>query len=77
MAATKAVARLSPDQEVGIVEYPEQPGLLKTLTGGQLGASMTDRPSARIVEPMLQLLRAALTGHSMFSAAYCPVVPML
>ena len=77
MAATKALARLAPDQPVGIVEYPEQPGLLKTLMSGQLGASMTQTPSARIVEPVIQLIRAALTGHTMFSAAYCPVVPML
>jgi hypothetical protein len=59
------------------VELPEQPGLLKTLMSGQLGASTTQRPSARIVEPVIQLIRAALTGHSMFSAAYCPVVPIL
>jgi protease-4 len=77
MAATKALARLGPDQPVGIVELPEQPGLLKSLLSGQLGASTNERPSARIVEPVIQLIRAALTGHSMFSAAYCPVVPIL
>ena len=76
MAATKALARLGPDQPVGIVELPEQPGMLKTLLSGQL-ASLTQTPSTRIVEPVIQLIRAALTGHSMFSAAYCPVVPLL
>ena len=77
MAATKALARLSPDQPVGIVELPEQPGMLKTLLSGQLAASLTQTPSTRIVEPVIQLIRAALTGHTMFSAAYCPVVPLL
>ena len=77
MAATKALARLSPDQPVGIVELPEQPGMLKTLLSGQLAASLTQTPSTRIVEPVIQLIRAALSGHTMFSAAYCPVVPLL
>ena len=77
MAATKALARLAPDQPVGIVELPEQPGMLKTLLSGQLAASLTQTPSTRIVEPVIQLIRAALTGHTMFSAAYCPVVPLL
>jgi len=77
MAATKALARLGPDQPVGIVELPEQPGVLKSLLSGQLAASLTQTPSARIVEPVIQLIRAALTGHTTFSAAYCPVVPLL
>jgi protease-4 len=77
MAATKALARLGPDQPVGILELPEQPGVLKTLLSGQLAASLTQTPSTRIVEPVIQLIRAALTGHTMFSAAYCPVVPLL
>jgi protease-4 len=77
MAATKALARLTPDQAVGIVELPEQPGVLKSLLSGQLAASLTQTPSARIVEPVIQLIRAALTGHTVFSAAYCPVVPLL
>jgi protease IV len=77
MAATKALARLAPDQPVGIVELPEQPGVLKSLMSGQLAASLTQTPSARIVEPVIQLIRAGLTGHTVFSAAYCPVVPLL
>jgi protease IV len=77
MAATKALARLEPDQPVGIVELPEQPGVLKSLLSGQLAASLTQTPSARIVEPVIQLIRAGLTGHTVFSAAYCPVVPLL
>ena len=77
MAATKALARLAPDQPVGILELPEQPGVLKSLMSGQLAASLTQTPSVRIVEPVIQLIRAALTGHTLFSAAYCPVVPLL
>jgi protease-4 len=77
MTAAKGLARLTPDQPVGIVELPEQPGLLQTLASGKMMSSMTERPAARIVEPVIEIIRAALSGHAIFSAAYCPVVPML
>jgi protease IV len=77
MAAAKGLARLAPDQPVGIVELPAQPGLLETLSKGKMSAIFTPRPAARIVEPVVQLIHAALSGHAIFSAAYCPVVPML
>jgi protease-4 len=77
MVAAKAMARLAPDQRVQIVELPEQPGVLQALTSGKISSVFTQRPSARIVEPVIELIRAALSGHSTFSAAYCPVVPLL
>ena len=77
MAAAKGLARLTPDQPVGIVELPAQPGLLQSLSSGKMVASITERPAARLVEPVIELIQAALTGHAIFSAAYCPVVPML
>jgi protease IV len=77
MAAAKGLARLAPDQPVGIIELPAQPGLLQSLSGGKMAASLTQRPTLRIVEPVIELIRAALSGHAIFSAAYCPVVPML
>ncbi len=77
MAAAKGLARLAPDQPVGIIELPEPPGLLQSLTRGKMLASITQRPAARIVEPVIELIRLALSGHAIFSAAYCPVVPML
>ncbi|MGA9723883.1 MAG: signal peptide peptidase SppA [Candidatus Binatus sp.] len=77
MAAAKGLARLAPDQPVGIIELPAQPGLLQSLSGGKMVASMTQRPTLRIVEPVVELIHAALSGHAIFSAAYCPVVPML
>jgi len=77
MAAAKGLARLAPDQPVGIIELPAQPGLLQSLSGGKMVASLTQRPTVRIVEPIIELIHAALSGHAMFSAAYCPVVPML
>ena len=77
MAAAKGLARLAPDQPVGIIELPEQPGLLQSLSKGKMSALFTQRPAARIVEPVVQLIHAALSGHAFFSAAYCPVVPML
>ena len=77
IAAAKGLARLAPDQPVGIIELPEQPGLLQSLSSGKMSALLTQRPAARIVEPVIQLIQAALSGHAIFSAAYCPVVPML
>src|SRR5271155_166591 len=78
MAAAKGLARLSPDQQVGVIELPERPGLLQTLASGKMVSSITEeRPAARIVEPVIEIIRAALSGHAIFSAAYCPVVPML
>jgi hypothetical protein len=40
-------------------------------------ALFTQRPAVRLVEPVIELIHAALSGHAIFSAAYCPVVPML
>jgi len=77
MAAAKGLARLAPDQPVGIIELPEQPGLLQSLASGKMVGSIAQRPAARLVEPVIELIRAALSGHAIFSAAYCPVVPML
>jgi protease-4 len=78
MATARGLARLTPDQPVGIVELPEQPGLLQTIASGKMVSSMIgQRPSTRIVEPIIEIIRAALSGHAIFSAAYCPVVPML
>jgi protease-4 len=77
MAAAKGLARLAPDQPVGIIELPAQPGLLQSLSSGKMVASITQRPAARLVEPVIELIQAALSGHAIFSAAYCPVVPML
>jgi ClpP class serine protease len=79
MATAKGLARLAPDQPVNVIELPEQPGLLQSLSGGKMVSSLTQRPAAttRLVEPVIQLIHVALSGHAIFSAAYCPVVPML
>ncbi|MFZ2063048.1 MAG: signal peptide peptidase SppA, partial [Candidatus Binatus sp.] len=77
MAAAKGLARLAPDQPVGIIELPEQPGLLQSLSRGKVTALFTRRPAVQFVEPIVELIHAALSGHAIFSAAYCPVVPML
>lgn len=77
IAAAKGLARLAPDQPVGIIELPEQPGMLQMLTSSKLFGSMTAHPRERIVAPVVELVRLALGGHAIFSAAYCPVVPML
>src|SRR5579862_9336592 len=77
MAAAKGLARLAPDQPVGVIELPEQPGLLQSLSKGKVTALFTRRPAVQFIEPVIELIHAALSGHAIFSAAYCPVVPML
>ncbi len=77
IAVAKGLARLAPDQPVGVIELPAQPGLLQSLSSGKMVSSIAQRPAARLVEPVIELIRAALSGHAIFSAAYCPVVPML
>ena len=77
LATAKGLARLAPDQPVGIVELPEQPGLLQSISKGKVSSLFTQRPAARLVAPVIELIHAALSGHAIFSAAYCPVVPML
>jgi hypothetical protein len=49
--------------------------LLQSLMSGKM-ATITQHPAARLVEPVIELIRAALSGHAIL-AAYCPVVPML
>jgi protease-4 len=77
MTAAKSMARLSVDQPVGIIELPERPGLLQSLLSGKVGASLASSPTSRLAEPLIQLIRAAVSGHSVFRAVYCPLVPVI
>ncbi len=77
MTAAKSMARLAIDQPVGIIELPEQPGLLESVMSGKIGASVSARSTPRIVEPVIQIIRAALAGRGLFSAVYCPIIPVL
>src|SRR6202045_640429 len=44
IATAKGLARLAPDQEVGVIELPEQPGLLQSLSSGKMTALFTQAP---------------------------------
>jgi protease IV len=77
MVAAKSMARLAVDQPVGIVELPERPGLLQSLMSGKIGASLRTSASNRLAEPLIQLIRAALSGRSVFRAVYCPIIPVI
>src|SRR5260370_38246305 len=76
MAAAKGLARLAPDQPVGVIELPEQPGLLESLSGGKMTALFTQRPAARIVEPLIELIHAPRSSHALFSSSVCPLYPV-
>ncbi|MDO8431673.1 MAG: signal peptide peptidase SppA [Candidatus Binatus sp.] len=77
MTAAKSMARLSVDQPVGIIELPERPGLLQSLLSGKIGASLGAGATNRFADPLIQLIRAALSGRSVFRAVYCPIIPVL
>jgi protease-4 len=77
MATAKAMARLPPDTPVGVVELPEPQGVLQSLLSGKVTGIFSSPPSTRVVEPVIQIIRAALTGNGTFRTAYCPIVPLL
>ncbi|HUO06236.1 MAG TPA: signal peptide peptidase SppA [Candidatus Binataceae bacterium] len=76
LAAAKKMAMMEPTEPAGIIELPEQPGLLQTLLSGRM-STLFERPAAGLAEPIEQIIRAALTGRGLYSAAYCPIVPMI
>ncbi|HEY6395074.1 MAG TPA: signal peptide peptidase SppA [Candidatus Binataceae bacterium] len=78
MREARTMARLSPDQAVSIVELPEQPGFIQALLSGRTsGALPLAEPSARILQPIVHLVGAALRHRGAFGEAYCPIVPVM
>jgi protease IV len=77
MTAAKSMARLSVDQPVGIIELPERPGLIQSLLSGKVGASIASSATTKLAEPLMQLIRAAISGRSVFRAVYCPIIPVI
>ena len=79
LAEAKTLAKLPADQEVALIELPEQAGLLSRLVdGGQVMAHASEMPSAmRSMAPALMLIKAALSHGGTIGAVYCPVVPIL
>ncbi|HEY6419179.1 MAG TPA: signal peptide peptidase SppA [Candidatus Binataceae bacterium] len=78
LAEAKKLAKLPSDEEVQIVELPEQPGLLRSLASGKMdGVAKIDAPMARMFAPVMHILQRALHTHGSFIEAFCPVVPVL
>ena len=75
MAAAKAMAHFAAGSRSGSSNFPSSRACCKRCASGwrRHGAA----PAARIAEPVYQMIRAALSGRGLFSAVYCPVVPML
>ncbi|HLX37924.1 MAG TPA: S49 family peptidase, partial [Candidatus Binataceae bacterium] len=78
LAAAKKAVKIPPDQTVGLVELPEQPGpLAKLLSGGLVTAHAPELPSAmRTMVPALMIIKSALAHGGTIGAVYCPVVPI-
>ncbi|MGH7814162.1 MAG: signal peptide peptidase SppA [Candidatus Binataceae bacterium] len=77
LAAAKRLAKLPPEAKVQLVELPAQPGLMETLLSRRFLVTLTARPAAKFTAPIYQAIVAAMTGHGLISAAYCPVVPII
>jgi protease IV len=78
VATAKTLARIPTDQVMPIVELPHQPGLMQALVNRRVQASMSiARGGGRALQPLLQLLSAAVRGGGSFVAAYCPIIPIL
>jgi protease-4 len=74
----KKLAKLPSDEEVQLVELPEQPGLLRSLASGKVdGVAQIETPMARMFAPVMRILQLALHTHGSFIEALCPVVPVM
>jgi protease-4 len=74
----KILARISPDEQVQLVELPAQPGLLaRLLTGRIYGEAQLSPALPHALEPLFWLARAALARRGIIGQVYCPVVPVL
>jgi len=77
LGQAKILARISPQEQVQLVELPGRPGLLsRLLTGRIYGESQLSPKLLRALEPLLSLARAVFADHGI-GQAYCPLVPIL
>ena len=81
LAEARRLAKISRDQEITLLELPEQPSVLQTLLGGRYasaaGPRLADAPALRALGPLWSMVRSTLGNDGMFGAAYCTVVPIL
>jgi protease IV len=74
----KILAKLSPQEEVQLVELPTQPGLLSRLLTGRIYGQARISPDLRdTLEPLLWIARAAAARRGTIGQAYCPLVPVM
>ena len=75
---TKALARISPQEPVQLVELPSRPGFLSRLLTRRSYGEAKLSPELRLaLEPLVWLARAAISRHQITGEAYCPLVPIL
>jgi protease IV len=74
----KILAKISPQEQVQLVELPGQPGLLSRLLSGRVYGEAQLSPALRqALEPLIWLTRAAFARRAIIGQAYCPLVPVL
>jgi len=74
----KILARISPEEQVQLVELPAQPGLLARLLSGRIyGEAQLSPALPHALEPLFWLAHAALARRGIIGQAYCPLVPVL
>lgn len=74
----KILAKISPQEQVQLVELPSRPSLLsRLLTGRVYGEARFSTELLHALEPLSSIARAALAQRRITGQAYCPVVPIL
>jgi len=72
----KTLAKIDARTHPQIEELPEQAGFLGKLMSGQF-AEVAQWQPPRALEPLLWLVREAITQHTELGQVYCPVTPIM
>ncbi|MBV8775161.1 MAG: signal peptide peptidase SppA [Deltaproteobacteria bacterium] len=78
LAQAKILAKISPQEQVQLVELPSRPSLLsRLLTGRVYGEARFSTELVHALEPLSSIARAVLAQRRIAGQAYCPVMPIL
>ena len=73
----KMLAKIDAHVHPQLEELPEQAGFLGKLMSGQITSTVAQLQPPRALEPLLWLVREALTRRAELGQVYCPVTPIM
>jgi protease-4 len=73
----KMLAKIDPRVHAQLEELPEETGFFGKLMSGQITGAVAQWQPPRALEPLLWLVREALTRHAELGEVYCPVRPIM